>query len=59
VLESLDLDVREWTCPNCGARHDRDFNAANSVLAEGLAVSARLLMSPLQSWYNKHEMLRR
>jgi putative transposase len=40
VLESLDLDVREWTCPNCGAHHDRDINAASCVLAEGLKVYA-------------------
>ncbi len=27
-LESLPLSERQWTCPECGASHDRDVNAA-------------------------------
>ncbi|MGH3858625.1 zinc ribbon domain-containing protein [Actinokineospora sp.] len=29
------LSTREWTCAECGARHDRDVNAAINVLAQG------------------------
>ena len=31
VLEALPLGVRVWTCPACGARHDRDVNAAKNL----------------------------
>jgi putative transposase len=40
VLDALSLDVRQWTCPNCGVRHDRDVNAARNILAVGLTVNA-------------------
>ena len=30
-LEELLLSVRSWTCPNCGAEHERDVNAAKNL----------------------------
>ena len=29
------LRIREWTCSDCGAEHDRDVNAAKNILAAG------------------------
>jgi putative transposase len=39
VLAELSLSARHWTCPCCGARHDRDVNAAKNILAAGRAVA--------------------
>ena len=38
--EVRDLSVRRWTCPDCGAEHDRDINAAKNILEKGLEMLA-------------------
>lgn len=32
----MPLDVRTWTCPDCGSAHDRDVNAAKNIRTVGL-----------------------
>lgn len=38
VQEALPLSVRQWICPDCGTRHDRDLNAAINL--KNMAVSS-------------------
>ncbi|WP_143452127.1 zinc ribbon domain-containing protein, partial [Kandleria vitulina] len=33
------LSVREWECPKCHTRHDRDTNASINILYKGLSVA--------------------
>lgn len=45
------LHVRQWTCGQCGAVHDRDHNAARNVLFEGRRiVAAGRAETPNASW---------
>jgi len=36
VNQNLKLDIREWTCPSCKTKLDRDLNASKNILKEGI-----------------------
>ena len=36
VNKEFKITDREWICPECGARHDRDLLAANNILRRGI-----------------------
>ena len=37
VLDTLDLKTREWTCPVCGTKHNRDLNASINICRVGIS----------------------
>lgn len=39
IKESLSLNERKWKCPKCDTIHDRDVNAANNILRQGLSIT--------------------
>ena len=41
----LSLSDREWICPFCGAKHDRDKNASKNIKEEGMRILNAILVS--------------
>lgn len=38
VNQNLKLDIREWICPSCNSKLDRDLNASKNILKEGIKI---------------------
>lgn len=38
INQNLKLDMREWTCPSCHTKLDRDLNASKNILKEGYKI---------------------
>ena len=55
INNNLTLKDRDWTCPKCGEKHDRDFNAATNIENEGFRMK---LLSVGTTDYERGDQIR-
>jgi putative transposase len=48
-MSKMALDIRNWTCPSCGADHDRDLNAALNIKFWGIMATDHALFNSIST----------
>ena len=49
INQDLNLQIREWECPQCNAKLDRDLNASRNILQQGLNLMSTAVGTTVES----------